>query len=256
MMRRTGSRLAPSVAIENALYNDIRPVIDAMFGGIDSAIRRERLYDAKEKARAMFAKEGRRITRDFINRVVNHTRRAFHSSTKGFKAKAQDDLHKAKSVRRIDRRWRDCEEAIKSIPEVFFDKVDSAVRLYNEGEITDHAFFNRVGDLKRQTYTRAKLIARNENSGATEDLFLSRCDESKIRLVKWCHSHLSEKPRDYHLRRWDGHSGRRNGKPNGLNGYIFDLSKPPVIDQKTGERGYPAQLANCRCFLVPVEEEP
>ena len=45
----------------------------------------------------------------------------------------------------------------------------------------------------------------------------------------------------------------QNGKPNGLNGYVFDLAKPPVIDLKTGERGYPGQCIGCSCFLVPVE---
>jgi hypothetical protein len=61
-------------------------------------------------------------------------------------------------------------------------------------------------------------------------------------------------PRDYHKMRWDGHTGKFNGKPNGLNGYIFPIDKPPVIDRKTGERGYPAQLINCHCFLTPVIE--
>ena len=58
------------------------------------------------------------------------------------------------------------------------------------------------------------------------------------------------------MTKWDGHTGKRNGKPNGLNGYIFDLSKPPVIDKKTSERGYPAQLVNCKCYLVPVVKKP
>ena len=32
----------------------------------------------------------------------------------------------------------------------------------------------------------------------------------------------------------------------------FPIDRPPVIDKKTGQRGFPAQLINCKCFLTPV----
>ena len=252
-MRRTGNRLAPSVAIENMLYGEVRPLLAAMFTATDNELRRERMHVVRQKVAATFKTESRRITRDFINRVVNHTRLAFKNSTRGFDAKPADVLRDKRSVRRVEKCWADCEGMIQDLPRLFFKKLDDAVRMYNDGRVTQKWFDDRYEDLKRQTYTRARLIAKNENGMATEALLISRCSESGLTMVKWCHSHLSEKPRDYHLRRWDGHSGKRNGKPNGLNGFIFDISKPPVIDKKTGERGFPAQLINCKCFLVPVE---
>lgn len=255
MKPKTGSRLAPSVAVENALYNEVRPLVAAMFERTDRALKVSRLRFVREPVEATFKRHGRAITRDFINRVVAHTRSAFKAATKGFEAKAKDNLESRATLKRLERRWEECESLIRDIPTKFFDKLDLAVRSANEGLMTKAGFELRYEELKRQVYGRLRLIANTQNARATEALLVSRCVESGITRVKWCHTHLPEiKPRDYHLRKWDGHSGKRNGKPNGLNGYVFDIDKPPVIDLKTGERGYPAQLVNCKCYLVPVEE--
>ena len=37
-----------------------------------------------------------------------------------------------------------------------------------------------------------------------------------------------------------------------MNGYVFPIDFPPIIDRKTGERGYPGQLINCKCHMEPV----
>lgn len=255
MKRKVGNRLAPSQGIENALYNAIRPLIVVMCERVDSAMRRERLREVRHPICNTFHHEARTIVCDFLNRVVQHTRVAFKSATKGFDMEIQDVLGKHKSMRRMEKRWRECEQLIEDLPVKFFNKLDLAIRAYNSRELTAKGFDTRYEDLKRQVYVRARLIAHTQNCRATEDMLLSRCEENGVTRVRWCHSHLPEKPRDYHLRKWDGHSGKRNGKPNGLNGYEFDINNPPVIDLKTGERGFPAQLINCKCYLVPVESD-
>lgn len=63
-----------------------------------------------------------------------------------------------------------------------------------------------------------------------------------IRKWEWIHSGGSNDPREYHLL----------DAPAGLNGGIFDFDNPPVIDKRTGERGFPGQLPFCRCTLRPV----
>lgn len=254
MKRKVGERLAPSVTIENGLYNEIRPLVAAMFERVDSALKREMLREVRGKVIGTFKGHSRQITADFIQRVVNHTRLAFKAATKGFDAKVEDVLHDRKSVRRMEVCWNECESLINDLPVLFFKKLDSAIMAYNNGLTTRDGFANRYDDLKRQVYVRARIIAHTQNNRATEAMLVSRCSESGIMKVRWCHSHLSAKPRDYHLRKWDGHSGKRNGKPNGLNGYEFYIDNPPVIDKNTGERGFPAQLINCKCYLVPVEE--
>lgn len=99
---------------------------------------------------------------------------------------------------------------------------------------------------------RAALIADDQIKKATEAFQLARWMRNGFTKVMWKHGN-SKEYRVYHKTKWDGHKGKRNGKPNGLNGYVFDISKPPVIDTKTGERGYPGQCIGCRCFLVPIQ---
>lgn len=59
-----------------------------------------------------------------------------------------------------------------------------------------------------------------------------------INHFKWVYSYLSKEPRIFHK--------------HVLNGGVFEVENPPVIDPETGERGYPAQLINCKCLMVPV----
>ena len=53
---------------------------------------------------------------------------------------------------------------------------------------------------------------------------------------------MSKEPRPHHI----------TEAPNGLNHGIFDLDDPPIIDPRTGERGYPGQLPYCRCVMCAV----
>ncbi len=39
------------------------------------------------------------------------------------------------------------------------------------------------------------------------------------------------------------------------NGKIFSWSNPPIIDDRTGERGNPGEAYNCRCIAIPVLDD-
>lgn len=101
--------------------------------------------------------------------------------------------------------------------------------------------------------TRAEIIADDQIGKATVRFQIVKWKDAGWKRVMWKHSRGVPEPREYHIDKWDGVSGKKNGKPNALNGFVFDMDKPPVIDKKTGERGYPAQLINCRCYLVPYD---
>ena len=244
-MRRVGERLNPSKGVENEYYNSLRPLADATMRHV-----RPRIIAAwDERANALAA--------EFADRVVKYTMTAFRRSVSGLKKKGlhMDALRDPKATRQVARIVRENAKLIRSIPRQYLGKVNAAILSFNAGDLTKWKFEERMDELEAQVFTRMRLIARDQNDKATEGLMILRMEANDLHLVKWCHTHLPEKkPRDYHLRRWDGHTGKRNGRPNGLNGYIFDISKPPVIDLETGERGYPAQLINCRCYLVPVYE--
>lgn len=100
---------------------------------------------------------------------------------------------------------------------------------------------------------RAKLIASDQVHKTFVTLSARRLQNLGINKVRWVHGH-SKEPRPYHIRPWDGISGKRDGRPNGLNGFIFDLSNPPVINEKTGEHGLPSRLPFCSCSMEPVLE--
>ena len=98
----------------------------------------------------------------------------------------------------------------------------------------------------------AKLVASDQINKAFNAMAMHRMAEAGITKYMWIYTYASKTPRDYHKRRWDGQSGKKDGHPNGLNGFIFEKGHNPVIDEKTGETGLPGQLPYCRCKLAPV----
>lgn len=259
MSRRVGTRLVPSKAVENAYYDSMRPFAEAMFRTTRSAVKRSMLRHARPRIVSAWDGSARDLAMDFAGRVVQYTMTAFRSSANGLLKEGVihvDALKEPRASFAVAGVVRENVRLIRSIPRQYLEKVNAAILSYNEGTLTQRKFDERMDALEAITLGRMRLIARDQNGKATEAMLILRMETNGLRLVKWCHTHLPEKdPREYHMRMWDGRTGKRNGKPNGLNGFIFDLANPPVIDLKTGERGYPAQLINCRCYLVPVSEE-
>ena len=117
--------------------------------------------------------------------------------------------------------------------------------------MTRGALVKRIKELGDVTQRRAEMIADDQTAKVTEAMIVARCRNAGIKKVMWVHSGISMHPRDVHRRKWDGHTGKFNRKPNGFNGYIFDIDKPPY-DHVAKQYVYPAQLPNCKCTLIPV----
>ena len=100
---------------------------------------------------------------------------------------------------------------------------------------------------------QAYRIARDQIVKAREWIKIADWKHRGVSYVMWCHSGKDAEPRDYHVAKWNGKSGLRNGRPNGLNGFVFNIDNPPVIDKKTGERGLPSTLIGCKCFLRGIK---
>lgn len=127
---------------------------------------------------------------------------------------------------------------IKSIPREYFPKLQGAVMrsiTTGQGVKTVLEAVVKTGEVTKK---RAALIARDQTSKATTALNASRMSALNVRKFEWLHSGGGKVPRDLHKHK--------------LNGEIFDLDNPPVIDEKTGERGLPGQLINCGCRMIPV----
>ena len=130
---------------------------------------------------------------------------------------------------------------IKSIQAQYHEKVMQTV-MASAGDaqaIKEAAqpLVNRVYFIGETTEQRAALIARDQVAKLATATNAARMQAAGVKQFKWRHSGGSADPRKLHQE---------------YDGQIFDLDNPPVIDERTGERGLPGQAINCRCFLVPV----
>lgn len=141
---------------------------------------------------------------------------------------------------------------IESIPDEYIKRVQTTFTNIMNGAGGWVDLRHEIIVSKGITMRRAKLIARDQTNKVFNAITMRRFEQLGITKVKWRHSHADKDPRAYHIRQWDGESGLKDGHPNGLDGFIFDLNNPPVIEEKTGQRGYPGELINCSCMLVPI----
>jgi uncharacterized protein with gpF-like domain len=133
---------------------------------------------------------------------------------------------------------------IKSIPSKYSLELQGAVmRSIQKGDgLKDvMAAVVKTGEVTKK---RAVLIATDQTRKLTTSVNSARMQNLGVRKFEWLHSAGGKEPRELHKRPF----------PGGLNGGIYDLANPPVIDEKTGERGLPGQLINCRCRMIPVIE--
>ena len=94
----------------------------------------------------------------------------------------------------------------------------------------------------KQTLNKAKNVALDQTRKAYTAINKARMEKVGVSKFEWVHSGGGREPRPHH----------KTPFPNGLNHGIFDINDPPVIDQKTGEKGLPGQAINCKCFMKPV----
>lgn len=126
---------------------------------------------------------------------------------------------------------------IKSIPAQYFTDIQGAVM---RSITTGNGLADLVPFIKKHkgvTDRRAHLIANDQTRKAFSNINRSRLQNMGVSKFKWLHSSGGQTPRKLHEQ---------------LNGHIFSFNDLPIIDKKTGERGIPGQLINCRCRMIPV----
>ncbi len=87
---------------------------------------------------------------------------------------------------------------------------------------------------------KAKNVTLDQTRKAYANITDSRMRSVGVTKYRWRHAGGSSEPRHLHK--------------NVLNGQVFSLDDPPIIDEKTGERGHPGQAINCKCYREPVLE--
>ena len=233
---------------------------------------REELARLRVRFTNLFGEEARPMATAFFNKNITYTKSSFRAATKPIVEAAEEDLRERKrkamakqtrfqiklnaktdklELSQFEDAIEDNVNLIKTIPSKYFDKIGKAVELRTVGKMSRGALVKRIKELGNVTQRRAELIADDQTAKVTERMMLARCRNAGIKRVMWLHSSISMHPRDVHRRKWDGHTGKFNRKPNGFNGYIFDIDKPPY-DPVAKQYVYPAQLPNCKCYLISV----
>lgn len=133
---------------------------------------------------------------------------------------------------------------IKSIPPQFFDRVAGAVTRSMQAGGSVKQLAEELKQYALMTDRRAKNIAMDQTRKTYAALNLRRMQDAGVKKFKWSHTGGSVKPREFHLAPY----------PEGLNGGIFSIEDPPVIEPNSGITGFPAQLPFCRCTMQAVIE--
>lgn len=89
------------------------------------------------------------------------------------------------------------------------------------------------------TDRRRNIIAKDQTRKIQASISIERAKSAGIKKFKWLHSRGGSEPRADHV---------------AMSGNVYSYDDPPVIDRRTGERGFPGQAINCRCQIVPVIE--
>lgn len=98
------------------------------------------------------------------------------------------------------------------------------------------------------TMRRAATIATDQIGKLNGELNQLRQTNLGIRRYRWSTS------RDERVR-GKGPFGPEGTEHRRLEGTIQEWKKPPVVNQRTGERGHPGQPIRCRCSAIPIIDD-
>lgn len=87
------------------------------------------------------------------------------------------------------------------------------------------------------THRRARNIALDQTRKAYNQINRGRMQALGVQSFMWHHSGGGAHPREDHVE---------------MDGQVYRFDNPPVIDERTGERGIPGQAVNCKCTMSPV----
>lgn len=130
-------------------------------------------------------------------------------------------------------------ELIRSIPEEYFLRVQGDVMRAIQSGKGEADILRTVEAAGGITKRRAKIIARDQTSKANSALTIARFKRLGIKKFKWLHSGGGKEPRPLHV---------------AMSGNVYEIDNPPIIDERTGETGFPGWLISCRCVATPVLE--
>lgn len=193
----------------------------------------------QDRFNALFAKKAKPLAEGMINSVDKASTTTLHASLQamsgGMSLKTSDtpsvlqNIYKASVAENVG--------LIKSISSEYMGKVQGAVM---RSITTGNGLQDLIPALEQyegQTHRRARNIALDQTRKVYNSVNKARMQAIGLKKYMWNHSGGGAHPREDHVE---------------MNGKIYRFDTPPVIDQRTGERGIPGQAPNCRCTMSPI----
>ncbi|OWK39539.1 phage minor head protein [Fimbriiglobus ruber] len=257
-----GKPLNPSAAIEQRYYNALHVLIARMLAETELELRKlfktehaEEFFaqDASISSQAriltnalikkytdLFASLSRPMAEEFaresnkssdiaVKSSIRHLSDELALSTKTITSGPLNDILTATVAENVG--------LIKSIPAQYLGGVQGAVM---RSITTGNGMQDLVPYLQKHkgiTLRRARMISQDQVKKSFSALSKARMEKVGVTSYIWRHTAGSRHPRKLHI---------------GMSGSIFRYDDPPVIDEKTGERGIPGQAINCACRMQPV----
>lgn len=224
----------------------------------------DELQDLEKKYREIFTRQGEIAAKRMVMRQLKYSRSSFTKVMKKLMPTDEEIPTLAGSI--IPRDMEQVIKAsimenvslIKSIESKYFEQITGSVARSMQAGGSIKQLRQEIFHYNGMTRRRADIIANDQTRKAYMSINLRNMSKAGIQKVEWVHSGGGYSVREYHYRKWDGVSGKDDGRPNGLNGYIFDIDRPPVIQEAKGKqpevRGYPGQLVSCKCVLRAIVE--
>ena len=257
-----GRRLAHSIPIQiayekkivrliNSMTNEVNREVKALFKTPEAKQHFAEDASLSSKARILLNKLSKKFAKIFdndsklfaegmVNRIDRYSSGSLKSSIEqlsgGLAIKTDfisgeiGETLKASVTRNVN--------LIKSIESKYFEQIEDLVMrsiLPGGRGLEDLSVLDKIKD---KTINRGVNIAKDQTRKAYNNLNAARMEKVGVQEFQWVHSGGGADPRDYHK--------------NTLNGNTYSLNDLPIIDPKTGERGLPGQLVNCKCTMLPV----
>lgn len=195
-----------------------------------------------EKRFNEFAKE---FSKGMVGRQLKDTSRDLHNSLEklsgGLSIDTSTMSQRTKDIARasIDQST----SLIKSIQSDYIDEVrEGLMRNIVDSSQNFTSLKESVNSLLSDRYRVQKNKAKNTTLDQIrktyQGLARQRMMDAGVNQAEWLHRGGSRNPRSYHK--------------YVLNGTIFDLDDPPVINPSTGKKGYPGDEIFCGCGMRPI----
>jgi uncharacterized protein with gpF-like domain len=189
---------------------------------------------------SMFARIALPVTQTMVDQTDSNSASTLKSSLKGIAETIsfKTDVMTPALREMISASTAESVALIKRVPAKYLDQITGGVMR----AITSGNGLQDIVPLLEKQKVQVKNWARNVAMDQTRKVYnglaAGRMAALGMNTYEWLHSGGSNHPRIYHK--------------TFLNGKIFRLDKPPIIDKKSGARGKPGDAPFCRCQMRPI----